>query len=497
MAKRQSHQPPPIPATLPGEITEAANAPIHDVPKSVPAMAAPPVERDNPLTRSWAGMAGMGFLAFMLAACLLGLFFTLADAPSTYPGVSEGSSVKRYNAGSAEFGRLPPWWAVGDESATKLNALVPADTVDEIAQRFNVTDREARLATDGEVAQAMADHWPYAGNRFAMLLGTDVLGRSLLYRVMTGGGISLGIGLSAALISVVIGTLYGAIAGYAGGKTDAAMMRIVDVLFGLPYILLVVLLAVASDAAIDEYVTRQKSRTSWEKDLAAEVIRARGQEPTSSLREQWAADPFEPGGPLSLVEANPEVGAAREQVLARSLTDDAPLTNGQVASAMAFAARPPRSLSDETRLVLDLVVLLVAIGGVSWLTMARVIRGQVLSLKNMPYIEAARSAGAPTRRIFFVHLLPNLLGPVIVYATLTVPLAILQESFLSFLGIGVKPPLPSWGNLAADGLNELNPYESLWWLILFPCVLLGATLLALNFVGEGLREAFDPKRGRR
>ncbi|MFI4915729.1 MAG: ABC transporter permease [Phycisphaerales bacterium JB060] len=494
-----------IPPNLPGEITEAANAPVHADAKSVPAMAAPPVERDNPLTRSWAGMLGMAFLAVMLLVCLMGLFWTLNPASPSYPGVSEGSSVARYNAGSAEYGRLPPWWAVGQESALKLNALVPAEAVDEIASEFGVSEREARQATEGELADAMAEHWVYDGNRVAMVMGTDVLGRSLLYRVMTGGGISLGIGLSAALISVFIGTLYGAISGYAGGKTDAAMMRVVDVLFGLPYILLVVLLAVASDAAIDEYVNQQKARMAWTDAHELEVL---GEGASERDITTWRAEPFEAGSPLDqladrlglqdaiagVTQAAADAGAAQDE----ANPEGAPvLSNGAVLDAMALSARPPRKLADSTMLFLDLVVLLVAIGGVSWLTMARVIRGQVLSLKSMPYIEAARSAGAPTRRIFFVHLLPNLLGPIIVYATLTVPLAILQESFLSFLGIGVKPPLPSWGNLAADGLNELNPYESLWWLILFPCLLLGATLLALNFVGEGLREAFDPKRGRR
>jgi ABC-type dipeptide/oligopeptide/nickel transport system permease subunit len=129
--------------------------------------------------------------------------------------------------------------------------------------------------------------------------------------------------------------------------------------------------------------------------------------------------------------------------------------------------------------------------------MARVVRGQVLSLKAQPFMEAARAIGVPFHRVFLRHLLPNLVGPIVVYATLTVPQAILQESFLSFLGIGVKPPLPSWGSLAADGLDQLNPVESRWWLLLFPCLLLGLTLLALNFVGEGLREALDPKRVRR
>lgn len=155
------------------------------------------------------------------------------------------------------------------------------------------------------------------------------------------------------------------------------------------------------------------------------------------------------------------------------------------------------SISAGTRHLIDVGVLLVAIGGVSWLTMARVVRGQVLSLKAQPFMEAARAMGVGWFGQFRRHLLPNLVGPVIVYATLTVPQAVLQESFLSFLGIGVKPPLPSWGNLAAEGLPELNPVRSNWWLLVFPCALLAMTLLALNVLGEGLREALDPKGRRR
>jgi oligopeptide transport system permease protein len=127
--------------------------------------------------------------------------------------------------------------------------------------------------------------------------------------------------------------------------------------------------------------------------------------------------------------------------------------------------------------------------------MARVIRGQVLSLRAQPFIEAARAAGLGERRIFFFHLLPNLVGPVVVYSTLIVPQAILQESFLSFLGIGIKDPLPTWGALASEGLlPALNTVNSHWWLLLFPCMLLAITLLCLNFVGDGLRDVFDPKR---
>lgn len=143
----------------------------------------------------------------------------------------------------------------------------------------------------------------------------------------------------------------------------------------------------------------------------------------------------------------------------------------------------------------SVVVLFVAIGLVSWLTMARVVRGQVLSLRAQPFIEACRASGLTEWRIFTRHLLPNLVGPVLVYATLTVPQAILQESFLSFLGIGIQRPLPSWGALASDGLlPALNPIQHRWWLLLFPCLLLAVTLLSLNFLGDGLRDVFDPKR---
>ena len=138
---------------------------------------------------------------------------------------------------------------------------------------------------------------------------------------------------------------------------------------------------------------------------------------------------------------------------------------------------------------------LFAIGAVSWLTMARVIRGQVLSLRSQPFIEACKAAGLPEWRIFIKHLLPNLIGPITVYATLIVPSAILQESFLSFLGIGINPPVPTWGSLASEGLlPALNPVNARWWMLVFPCTLLAVTLLSLNFVGDGLRDVFDPKR---
>jgi len=231
-------------------------------------------------------------------------------------------------------------------------------------------------------------------------MGTDRLGRSMMWRCLLGGSISLGIGLAAATITTFIGTAWGLIAGYAGGRVDSFMMRIVDVLYGLPYILLVILLNIA-------------------------------------------------------------LGPMFERVF------------GSLAG--------------------NVITLLLAIGAVSWLTLARVVRGQVLTLKTQPFVEAARATGCTPIYIMLRHILPNLLGPIIVYTTLTVPQAILQESFLSFLGIGVQAPLPSWGNLAADGLAELNPIESHAWLLIWPCVLLGLTLLALNFLGDGLRDRYDPR----
>ncbi len=364
--------------------------------------------------RSIASLLACALLAALVAACLLSI-------PWSFGKVADGgasATTPRYAAGHPSLARIGPSWLGHDEST---------------AQRFS------------------GDGVP----KFAM--GSDLLGRSVLIRCLAGGAISLLVGLVAAAVSVVVGTLYGSVAAFVGGATDAIMMRIVDVLYGLPYVLLVVLLAVAGDAILSEHVSRHRERADWIRDRVREVA------PGTDSRQaaaKWLAE-------------NPEL---------KSQFEVAPL-----------AANPPRILGDRTRLIFDLSTLVVAIGGVSWLTMARVIRGQVLSLKTQPFMDAARTVGASRSRIFFRHLLPNLVGPIVVYATLTVPQAILQESFLSFLGIGVKPPLPSWGNLAAEGLGELNPYRSHWWLLLFPCMLLALTLIALNVVGEMVRERLDPR----
>ncbi|MFM7052826.1 MAG: ABC transporter permease [Planctomycetota bacterium] len=317
-----------------------------------------------------AGWIGISVLGAMLLACL-------ATLPWSAGGVSVGSTeLARFEASNITLNLLPPAWReLGPEDAQRIESA-----------------REAGQYIPGRV------------------LGTDRLGRDVLARLLAGGAISLLVGLSAAAIAVVVGTAYGSIAGAAGGRVDAAMMRVVDILFGLPSILLVVLLAVAVDG----------------------VLERRG------------------------------------------------------ADLPAFA-----------RSAINIATLLVAIGGVSWLTMARVIRGQVLSLRAKPFMEACRAIGVGAPRQFTAHLLPNLVGPIAVYAALAVPAAILSESFLSFLGIGVREPVPSWGNMAADALGELNTVESRWWLLAAPCVAIALTLTALNFLGDELRERFDPMRGRK
>lgn len=221
------------------------------------------------------------------------------------------------------------------------------------------------------------------------LMGTDIHGRDLLTRTLYGARLSLGIGLVATLVSLLIGVGYGAIAGYAGGAADTIMMRVVDIVYSLPYMFFVIILVA---------------------------------------------------------------------VFGRSI-----------------------------------LLLFIALGAVQWLTVARIVRGQVLSIKEKEFIQASRAVGAGHCRIIINHLLPNVLGPVVVYMTLTVPAVMLQEAFLSFLGLGVPPPASSWGSLIADGASAINALRIYWWLLLFPGAAMALTLFSLNFLGDGLRDAIDPQ----
>jgi oligopeptide transport system permease protein len=220
-------------------------------------------------------------------------------------------------------------------------------------------------------------------------LGTDTFGRDLLTRILYGGRVSLMVGLIATFVALVIGVTWGAIAGYFGGRVDAVMMRIVDILYALPFMIFVILLMV---------------------------------------------------------------------VFGRNL-----------------------------------LLLFLAIGAVEWLTMARIIRGQVQVLKQQEFVEAAVSLGLSRTAIIVRHVIPNALGPLIVYTTLTIPSVMLLEAFISFLGLGVQPPAASWGSLISDGVETMEEYA---WLLIFPGITLSVTLFALNFLGDGLRDALDVRASR-
>ena len=236
-------------------------------------------------------------------------------------------------------------------------------------------------------------------------LGTDVHGRDLLVRLCYGAQISLMVGVFGASVCLVIGVLWGSLSGYVGGRLDGSMMRVVDILYSMPSIILAVVLMAVLEPMVRNWLTAVH------------------------------------------------------------------LPN------VATAAR--------------VLVLFVALGAVSWLTMARIVRGQVLSLRSRAFVEASRALGAGPVRILSRHIIPNVFGVVIVYLTLSVPAIILYESFLSFLGIGIQPPMASWGSLIAEGADQMNPIRIYWWLIVFPGGMLVSTLLAFNFLGDGLRDAWD------
>ncbi|QDU61026.1 Oligopeptide transport system permease protein OppC [Planctomycetes bacterium Pan216] len=270
--------------------------------------------------------------------------------------------------------------------------------------------------------------------------GTDALGRDLFARTLYGGHISFMVGIVATAVSLVIGVTWGASAGYFGGRVDDAMMRIVDVLYGLPFMFLVILILALVNGL---YSVARQQREHIE---AIDVLYAEGK-------------------PLE----------AQTLALEKEV-------NGSTRWAVWLAD----NLS-------PIMAMFLALGLVSWLTMARITRGQVLSLRQRDYVMAARSVGARSGRIIARHIVPNLLGPIIVYSTLTIPAVMLEEAFLSYLGLGVSEPDCSWGSLAKDGLAALNVLKPYWWLLTYPAAAISLALFSFNFIGDGLRDALDPK----
>jgi len=249
--------------------------------------------------------------------------------------------------------------------------------------------------TDASLLPPSRAHW----------FGTDVNGHDLLTRTLYGAQISLFVAATGTLVSLTVGVTYGMISGYAGGRVDSVMMRLVEIIYSLPTLVLVIVMVTALD------------------NPAAVLLKALG---------------------------------------------------------LSFLS--PR-----------LMLIVAFLGLTEWLTMARIIRGQVLVLKEQPFVQASLALGQSHGRILWQHLFPNLSGIIVVYLTLTVPAIMLDESFMSFLGVGVPAPLASWGTLVSDAASLINPIKLYWWMLVFPGGLMTLTLLALNFLGDGLRDALDPR----
>lgn len=337
------------------------------------------------LRRNWAAMLSLGVLAILSLLAVLTPLLPL-QAPR---------KVDTQRSFSPPM--IRPIWVEtletnGHASTTATDSAFETDHLEAGFGKLNFFNRwllEMRVALFGR--------WSLNS-----LCGTDELGRDLLSRLFWGARVSLLVALVATLVSLVIGVSYGAISGYLGGWVDNLMMRIVDVLYTVPFIFIVIyLITILSEPTIRDWLE--------------------------------------------------SYGFSR------------------------------------------ITIFFLLVGAIYWLTMARVVRGQVISLKQEQFVEAARTIGASQMRIIFLHLVPNLLSVIIVYLTLTIPQVMLFEAFLSYLGLGVEAPDVSWGVLANEGTRVITPIKIYWWLVLFPGAALAVTLFSLNFLGDGLRDALDPR----